>query len=98
MLDDPPDTVASTVAGARYVASAWVRAPAGRTVRLRVRELSGSTVVRATVTTVTGSGAWQQLLVTSAPTSGGTRLSLEVLASLARGTKAHIDDTSLRRG
>ena len=51
MLDDSPDTVTSTVAGARYLASAWVRAPAGRTVRLRVRELSGSSVVRATVAT-----------------------------------------------
>ena len=97
MLDDSPDTVASTVAGARYVASAWVRAPAGRAVRLRLRELSGSTVVRATVTTVTGSGAWQQLLLTSAPTSGGTRLSVEALASLAKGAKAHVDDASLRR-
>ncbi len=98
MLDDSPDTVASTIAGASYVASAWVRAPAGRTVRLRVRELSGSSVVRSTVATSTGDGAWRQLLVTSAPTSSGTRLSVEILVSLAKGTKAQVDDVSLQRG
>ena len=31
-IDDSPNTVASTAAGATYAASAWVKAPAGRTV------------------------------------------------------------------
>ena len=96
VLDDVPDTVTSTVAGVSYLGSAWVRAPAGRTVRLRVRELSGSSVVRATVANATGDGMWRQLLVTSAPTSGGTRLSVDVLVSLPKGSKAQVDDVSLR--
>ena len=96
MLDDSPDTVASTIAGATYAGSAWVRAPAGRTVRLRLRELNGSTLVRSTVATLTADGTWRQLLVTSAPTSGGTRLSVDVLVSLPKGSKAQVDDVSLR--
>jgi hypothetical protein len=35
--------------------------------------------------------------VTSAPASGGTALSFEVLASLTRGSKAQVDDVSLMR-
>ena len=96
MLDDSPNSLASTTAGATYVASAWVRAPAGRTVTLRLRELSGSTVVRSTFATTTGNGAWQQL-VTSAATTGGTSLSVEIIASLTKGPKAHVDDVSLKR-
>ncbi len=96
LLDDTPNTVGSTGAGAKYVASAWVRAPAGRTVTLRIRELSGASVVRSVVTTVTGSGGWRQLGVTSAAASGGTTLSVEVVVSLTRGSKAQVDDLSLR--
>jgi len=60
-----------------------------------VRELSGSSVVRATVPNATGDATWRQL-VTSAPTSGGTRLSVDVLVSLPKGSKAQVDDLSLR--
>ena len=70
LLDDSPDTVASTVTGATYAGSAWVLAPAGRTVSLRVRELNGSSVVRSTVTTGTGDGGWHQLVVSTAAASG----------------------------
>jgi hypothetical protein len=97
VLDDTPNTAPSTSTGASYVASAWVRAPAGRTVRLRVRELRGSSLVRSAVTTVTGDGGWRQLVVTSAATAGGTTLSVEVIVSLARGSRAQVDDVSLRR-
>jgi hypothetical protein len=97
LLDDSPDSVGSSVAGVSYVASAWVRAPAGRTVRLRLRELSGATIVRTTVTTATGDGSWRRLVVTSAPTSSGSRLSVELLVSLTKGSKAHVDDVSLQR-
>jgi hypothetical protein len=97
LLDDSPDTVAATAAGATYTALVWVRAPAGRTVKLRLRELRRGSVVRSRVATITGTGAWRQLVVVSAPASGGTTLGLEVLVSLARGSKAHVDDVSLRR-
>ena len=55
-----------------------------------------NTLVRATVATATGDGTWRQLVVTSAPTSGGTRLSVDVLVSLPKGSKAQVDDMSLR--
>ena len=96
-LDDSPNSLASTAAGATYMASAWVRAPAGRTVTLRLRELSGDTVVRSTFATATGNGAWQKLLVASAATTGGTSLSVEVITTLNKGPKAHVDDVSLKR-
>ena len=96
LLDDSPQTVGSTVAGATYAASAWVRAPAGRTVRLRLRELR-SALVRTTVVTLAGDGSWHRLVVTSASTAGGTSLGVEVVVSLARGSKAWVDDVSLKR-
>lgn len=87
----------ATAAGATYAASAWVRAPAGRSVTLRLRELSGGSLVRSSVVTVTGDGGWHQLTVTSAATSGGTSLSLELVVSLAAGTNGYVDDVSLRK-
>ena len=72
-------------------------APAGRTVRLRVRELNGSNVVRSSVTTATADGSWHQLAVATTAASGGTRLSVEVVASLAKGSSAYADDVSLIR-
>jgi hypothetical protein len=96
-LVDSPATVQSTAAGATYTASAWLRAPAGATLRLRVRELHGGSVVRSSVATVTGDGTWRQLVVTSAPTLAGNSLGLEAVASLGAGSKAHVDDVSLKR-
>ena len=95
-FDDSTNTVASTTAGAIYTASAWVRAPAGRTVTLRLRELSGTTIVRSSVATITGDGSWRQLTVASGATAGGTSLSIEIVASLVAGTKAQVDDVSLK--
>jgi hypothetical protein len=97
MLDDSPNTVASTTAGATYTASAWVRAPAGGAVTLRLRELSGGSVIRSRVATLTGNGGWQQLVVTGGATSGGTSLTVEVVASLSSGSKAQVDDVSLKK-
>ncbi|TML70843.1 MAG: hypothetical protein E6G14_04265 [Actinobacteria bacterium] len=96
-LDDSPNTVGSTAAGAIYAASAWVQAPAGRSLTLRLRELSGGTLVRTSLVTLTATGSWQQLAVTSAATAGSTSLSVEVVASLVAGSKAYADDVSLTR-
>ncbi len=97
LLDDSPNSVASTISGATYTASVWVRAPAGRTVRLRVRELNGGFVVRTRTATVTGNGGWRQLVVTSAATGAGRTLGVEVVVSLTTSAKAYVDDVSLRR-
>jgi hypothetical protein len=96
-LDDSPDTVGSTISGATYSGSAWVRAPAGRLVTLRLRERNGASVVRSTVATATGDGSWRQLTVKSAATTGGTSLSVEIVASLTTKLKARVDDVSLKR-
>jgi carbohydrate binding protein with CBM4/9 domain len=98
ILDDTPQTIASTVAGATYAASAWVRAPSGRTVRVRVRELSGSSVLRTSTATVSGTGGWRQVAVTTTPATGGTSLSVEVVVSLTKTGTAQVDDVSLKRG
>jgi hypothetical protein len=99
VLDDSPDSATSTIAAATYRASAWVLAPAGRLVTLRVRERNGSgAIVRSTVASATASGGWQQLALTTTAKAGGSTLGVEVLASLARGSKAQVDDLSLQRG
>jgi hypothetical protein len=97
LLDDSPNTVASTASGVAYRLSAWVKAPAGRSVRLRLRELSAGAVVRTSSASATADGTWRQLVVTGAPTSGGSALSIDVLVSLVRGTTAQVDDVSLTR-
>jgi len=97
LVDDSPDTVGSSAAGATYSASAWVRAPAGRTPRLRVREYRGGTLVRTSSVTATGDGTWHQLVLTAAAAAGGTSLSIDVLVSLVRGTTAHVDDVSFKQ-
>jgi hypothetical protein len=98
MLDDSPNSVASTIAGAVYIASAWVRAPSGRKMKLRLREFNGASVIRSRTATMIGNGGWRQLVVTSAATSGGTSLSVEILVSLATTSKADVDDVTLIRG
>jgi hypothetical protein len=97
VLDDAPNTVSGSPAGATFTGAAWVRVPAGRSVTLRLRELSGSTTVRTSTATATGDGTWRRLAATAAPTSGGTSLSLELVVSLARGSTAQVDDLSLTR-
>jgi len=97
VIDDSPNSVISSTAGAVYAGSAWVKVPAGRSVTLRLREYRGSKVIAVRTATVTGSGAWQQLAVQSAPAAGGTSISIDILVSLPTNLKAQVDDVSLRR-
>lgn len=98
VLDDSPNTVASSTVGRPYAASAWVMAPAGRSVTLRIREYRGTRVVQARIAVSTGTGAWQQLTVTSAPAAGGTSVSVDALVSLLpTNLRARLDDVALRR-
>ncbi len=97
VMDDSPNSVSSSTAGAVYAGSAWVNAPAGRSVTLRIREYRGSKVVRSQTTVVAGTGGWQQVNVQSAPAAGGTSISLDVLVSMTSTMRARIDDVSLRR-
>jgi hypothetical protein len=40
---------------------------------------------------------WQQLVLSTAASAGGTSLSVEVVVSLAKGSTANVDDVSLKR-
>ena len=97
VLDDSPNSVASTPAGAVYTGSAWVKAPAGRSVTVRLREYRSSKVVRVRTTTVTATGSWQQVSVTSAAADAGSSISVDILVSLSTTQRANVDDVSLRR-
>ncbi|MGH9225459.1 MAG: carbohydrate binding domain-containing protein [Acidimicrobiales bacterium] len=97
VLDDSPNAVNSTVGGTTYTASAWVNVPVGRSVTVRLREYRVSAIVRYRTVVSTGTGTWQQLSVTSAPTDAGGSLSLDVIVSLTTSQKAYVDDLSLRR-
>jgi hypothetical protein len=97
VLDDSPNTVASSVRGAAYLGSAWVRVPAGRSVTVRLREYRGPTLVRYKTAAATGTGSWQQVSVTSAAADGSTSISIDVIVSLTSAQKAQVDDVVLRR-
>jgi hypothetical protein len=98
VLDDSPNTVGATEAGGRYAASAWVRAPSGRQITLRLRELTaGGALIRTSTATATGTGAWRQIVLTSSAANAGSALSLEAAVSLAKDATAQVDDISLKR-
>ena len=97
VLDDSPNTVASTAAGATYAAAAWVRMNAGRTLTLRLVERNGATVVRTKIVTATSTGNWQQLALTSDAASGETSLGVEIVVTFSGRWKSYVDDVSLKR-
>lgn len=97
MLDDSPNAVGSTTAGAVYGGGAWVKAPAGHQVTIRLREYRGSKVVNVRTTVATGTGAWQQVTVQSAPAAGATSMSIDLLFSLTTSQRAQIDDVGVCR-
>jgi parallel beta-helix repeat protein len=96
-LNDSPNWIAKTVAGA-YSASAWIRSDTpGLQVKLRFREYVGSTLVgtgTATVTTNT-TGAWQQIQLSYTVTSPGSTLDLNVYeTNQPVGSNLQIDDVT----
>ena len=94
MLNDVPDT-AGVPAGSSCRATAWVAAPAGKAVRLRLRELdSTGAVVADPVAAATATGGWQQLAVDR--TTAGGPLDLNVWAlSMGAADVLRVDDVSL---
>jgi hypothetical protein len=83
-LNDSPDWVKPTT-NATYTATAWVRgdaAGAGATVRLRVREYDGQTLVGTKESSVVLTTDWQQVTLAYAPAAPGTSsLDLNLLRS-----------------
>ena len=64
---------------------------------LRLRERRGSSTVRTTAVSATGTGVWQQLTLSGPGAAERPSLSVEVVVSLVGGTTAQVDDVSLKR-
>ena len=99
-LNDSPNWVATTAAGG-YTASMWLRADSpGATVKLRLREYNGATLVGSATTSATLGTAWQQVSVAYTPGVGGaSSLDLNAYVSSApTGVCFYADDVSLTLG
>jgi hypothetical protein len=81
VLNDDPNTVASTTAGATYAATAWLRTWADRPLTLRLREVpaTGQTLDTAATTVTAPDGQWHQLTLTYVAQRDGSMLDLSVI-------------------
>jgi PKD repeat protein len=100
VLNDQPNWVTTTTAG-RYTSSIWVRGDsAGALIKINIREMNGSTVVKSRVGNFTLTTAWQQITVSHTILSPGSTLDLQVFLPKAQappGTCFYADDASIVR-
>jgi PKD repeat protein len=99
VLNDVPNWVTTTAAGT-YTASIWVRGDvAGALIKINIKEMNGSSVVKSRVTNHTLTTSWQLITVSHAPLSpGSTSLDLQVFLPKAQappGTCFYADDASI---
>lgn len=98
LLNDSPNWVGTTTSGT-YTAGLWVRGDtAGATLRLRLREYNGGTLVgTAKISQVSLTTAWQQVTVALTPqSSGSSTLDLTAYVSNAPpGVCFYADDASI---
>jgi hypothetical protein len=98
MLNDSPNWVTTTTPGT-YTGSLWVKADAaGATLRLRIREYNGGTLVgTAAISTISLTTSWQQISVqTVSQVPGTSTLDLTAYVSSALpGTCFYADDASI---
>jgi len=101
ILDDSPNSVGKTSAGA-YTATLWVRsATAGATMNLRLQEMNGTTIVSSATSTLVLSTAWQQITVSrSILQPGVTALNFNAYVTNvpASTTAFYADDATLTLG
>jgi hypothetical protein len=100
-LNDVPNWVETTEAGT-YTGSIWVRANApGALIKVKFRELDGTTLLKARTKTYTLTTSWQVVNVTHAPLSPGTStIDLQVFLPKAQappGICFFADDASITR-
>ena len=97
-LNDSPSWVTTTSAGT-YTASIWARADtAGQTLKLRIREYSGSSNVGSATATITLSTTWQQVSIPYVPVAPGSSLDYNAyVSSAAPGNCFYADDAVLTR-
>jgi parallel beta-helix repeat protein len=94
-LNDAPNWVSSAQAGT-YLASAWVRGPAGSTLAMRLREYNGSTFVGSAMSTTTLTSDWTQFALSYPLGVVGSTLDLTVYTTnSAPGWCFDADDLSL---
>jgi PKD repeat protein len=101
MLNDVPNWVATTQAGL-YTGSIWVRADSpGALIKIKFRELDGTTLIRSRIRTYTLTTSWQLVTITHAPLSPGTStLDLQLFLPRAQappGVCFYADDASVTR-
>lgn len=99
MLNDSPNWVSSTTAGT-YTATMWVRADAaGATLKLRLREYDGATLVGTpAVSSVALTASWQKVTVTAAASAGHTLDLTSYVANAPPGNCFYADDVSITLG
>ena len=97
-LNDGPNIVTSTTAGARYRYTAWVRSTGAGSGRLRVREyLSGVQQSNTGSIPVTFDGSWQRLDVAVRARTTGGFLDLQIIGDFAAtGAEFFIDDVTVQ--
>jgi parallel beta-helix repeat protein len=100
-LNDSPNWVLTTAAGT-YTASLWAKADkAGASLKLRIREYSGSTLVGTATTTVPLTTAWQEVTTAYTPAApGSSTLDYNAYVAAAEappGTCFYADDVWLYR-
>jgi hypothetical protein len=100
MLNDTPNWVTTTSAGA-YTGSLWARADAsGATLTIRFREYNGGTLVGSPTTSqIQLTTAWQLVTVTRSPQAPGTS-TLDFTAYIGTappGTCFYADDVTITR-
>jgi hypothetical protein len=96
-INDSPDWVRNASVGT-YTASMWVRSSqVGATFTLRIRESSGSKVLRTKTVSAVINGSWQQLSMTYAPKSVGSSLDLNGYMAGSRGPCFTADDASITK-
>jgi len=96
-LNDSPNWIAVTKAGT-YTASLWVRADTpGQSLKLKLREYQGATLVGQPLTSVTLTTSWQLVTVTYVPVApGASTLDFTAYVSNAPvGATFYADDASI---
>ncbi len=96
LLNDNPNWIAKTSAGA-YTATLWVKgATSGATLNLRLNEYNGATLVGSKTATVSLSTSWKQVTVTYGVQSPGSTLDFNAYVNNAStGTCFYADDASI---
>ena len=98
VLDDTPNWVTNTAA-ATYTAGIWVRADApGATIRLKLIEMDGATVVRSRTVSRTLDASWGQLTAALSSVPSGRSLDVQVFVPsefAPPGTCFYADDASI---